>query len=116
MAEKYGISEGQFQLIQKQAERRAEMRQEFLKQRTNPFKHAAEAGYIFDPAHQKFLSMKVTQFERFQPNPRTSLFGVLTIIVPMLTYGYFIWNERNDREQKIRAGEMPYRDRLFKLC
>ncbi|XP_045769895.1 uncharacterized protein LOC123870571 [Maniola jurtina] len=115
MAEKYGISDGDFKLIQKQAERRAEMRREFLKQRTNPWKHAAEAGYVFDPAHQKFISMKVTQFDRFQPNRRTSLFGFFTIIVPMVTYGYFIWHERNGREQKIRAGEVPYRDRLFKL-
>lgn len=46
MAEKYGISESEYQLIQKQAARRAELRQEFLKQRTNPWKNAAEAGYV----------------------------------------------------------------------
>lgn len=46
MAEKYGISENKFKLIQMQAERRAELRKEFLKQRTNPWKNASEAGYV----------------------------------------------------------------------
>lgn len=46
MAEKYGISEGHFKLIQAQAARRADLRREFLKQRTNPWKNASEAGYV----------------------------------------------------------------------
>lgn len=46
MAEKYGLSAEEFQLVQKQAARRAEMRREFYKQRTNPWKNAAEAGYV----------------------------------------------------------------------
>lgn len=46
MANNYGISEQQLNLIKVQTARRAEMRREFLKQRTNPFKHASEAGYV----------------------------------------------------------------------
>lgn len=46
MAEKYGISESEYKLIQAQAARRAEYRNEFLKQRSNPWKQAAEAGYV----------------------------------------------------------------------
>ncbi|CAK1585114.1 unnamed protein product [Parnassius mnemosyne] len=116
MAEKYGISEEQYRLIQQQASRRAELRHEFLKQRTNPWKNSAEAGYVFDPALQKFMSMKATQFDQFKPNKRNSIFGICAIVVPMFVYGYFVWNERNDREQKIRNGELRYRDRLFKLA
>ncbi|CAG4974614.1 unnamed protein product [Parnassius apollo] len=112
MAEKYGISEEQYRLIQQQASRRAELRHEFLKQRTNPWKNAAEAGYVFDPALQKFMSLKATQFDQFKPNKRNSIFGVCAIVVPMFVYGYFVWNERNDREQKIRNGELRYRDRM----
>lgn len=43
MAE-YGISEKELQIIKIQAARRAQMRNEFLKQSTNP--HAGEAGYV----------------------------------------------------------------------
>ncbi|XP_026488657.1 uncharacterized protein LOC113395303 [Vanessa tameamea] len=115
MAEKYGLSESEYQLILKQAARRAEMRKEFLKQRTNPWKNAAEAGYVFDEAHQRFVSMKATQVDFFQPNRRTALFGICSIIIPMFTYGYLIYNERNGREEKVRSGELRYKDRLFKL-
>ncbi|CAH0720233.1 unnamed protein product, partial [Brenthis ino] len=116
MADQYGISESQYKLIQMQAARRAEMRREFLKQRTNPWKNASEAGYVFDEAHQRFISMKVTQFDHFKPNRRTTLFGMCAIVLPMLTYGYLIKNDRDGREAKIRSGELRYKDRLFKLC
>ncbi|OWR51632.1 NADH dehydrogenase [ubiquinone] 1 beta subcomplex subunit 4 [Danaus plexippus] len=116
MAEKYGISENKFKLIQMQAERRAELRKEFLKQRTNPWKNASEAGYVFDSAHQRFISMKVTQLDHFQPNKRTALFGFFTIIVPMFSYGYLIKKHRDNRERQIRSGELRYREREFKLC
>ncbi|XP_014356883.2 NADH dehydrogenase [ubiquinone] 1 beta subcomplex subunit 4 [Papilio machaon] len=115
MAEKYGISEEEYKLIQQQASRRAELRREFLKQRTNPWKHAAEAGYVFDPALQKFLSMKATSFQQFKPNRSNSLFAVCAI-VPMFVFGYFIWNDRTTREQQIRSGELRYKDRMFKLA
>lgn len=46
MANNYGISDAELNIIKQQASRRAEMRKEFLKQRTNPWKHASEAGYV----------------------------------------------------------------------
>ncbi|CAG9132615.1 hypothetical protein JYU34_017327 [Plutella xylostella] len=116
MANNYGISEQQLNLIKVQTARRAEMRREFLKQRTNPFKHASEAGYVFDPAVQKYISMKVTRFDHFKPNRSNSLFGITAIIIPMCAYAYWIVTDRNAKEQKIRNGELRYRDRLFKLA
>ncbi|XP_063622356.1 NADH dehydrogenase [ubiquinone] 1 beta subcomplex subunit 4 [Cydia splendana] len=111
----YGISEKELNLVKQQAARRAELRKQFLMQRTNPFKHASEAGYVFDPAIQKFMSMKVSQYDHFQPNRRTSLFGICAIVIPMFAFGYLVWNDRNTREQQIRSGELVYRDRLFKF-
>lgn len=59
MAEKYGISEAQYKLIQQQASRRVELRREFLKQRTNPWKHAAEAGYVVSIELRNFLKQNI---------------------------------------------------------
>ncbi|PZC86873.1 uncharacterized protein LOC135117074 [Helicoverpa armigera] len=115
MTNPYGVSEAEYNLIKQQAARRAALRNEFIKQKTNPFKHASEAGYVFDPAIQKFLSMKVTQLEHFTANTRTSLFGVCAIVIPMFAYGYILWKHRTDREGQIRRGELRYRDRMFKL-
>ncbi|RVE47567.1 hypothetical protein evm_007765 [Chilo suppressalis] len=116
MANNYGISDAELNVIKQQATRRAAMRKEFIKQKTNPWKHASEAGNVFDPAVQKFMSMKVTQFDHFKPSMRTSLFGICATILPMLGYGYLVWNSRNDREQLIRTGELRYRERQFKLA
>ncbi|KAL4704785.1 hypothetical protein ACJJTC_015032 [Scirpophaga incertulas] len=116
MANNYGLSATDLKIIKQQAERRAEMRKEFLKQRTNPWKHASQAGYVFDTAHQRFVSMKVTQVEYFQPNMKNALFGIFTIVLPMFGYGYLMWKDRSTREQKIRSGELRYRERQFKFA
>ncbi|XP_028172793.1 uncharacterized protein LOC114361803 [Ostrinia furnacalis] len=116
MANNYGISDAELNLIKQQAARRAGLRKEFLKQRTNPWKHASEAGYVFDKGIQQFMSMKVTQYDHFKPNMRTSLFGICVIVLPMLGYGYLCFNERAQREAKIRSGELRYRERTWKLA
>lgn len=46
MTNPYGVSDAEFNIIKQQAARRATLRQEFNKQKTNPFKHANEAGYV----------------------------------------------------------------------
>ena len=55
MTNPYGVSDAQFNLIKQQAERRAGLRQEFLKQKTNPFKHATEAGYVVSVKLRNFI-------------------------------------------------------------
>ncbi|XP_026736524.1 uncharacterized protein LOC113500062 [Trichoplusia ni] len=116
MPNPYGVSDAEFNIIKLQAARRAGLRKEFMKQQTNPFKHATEAGYVFDPALQKFLSMKVTTLEHFQANTRTSMFGLCAIVLPMITYGIILWKHRTNREDQIRRGELRYRERSFKFA
>lgn len=55
MTNPYGVSDAQFNLIKQQAERRAGLRKEFLKQKTNPFKHASEAGYVVSVKLRNFI-------------------------------------------------------------
>lgn len=57
MANNYGISDAELNVIKQQASRRAEMRREFLKQKTNPWKHASEAGYVVS-VHYVILLLK----------------------------------------------------------
>lgn len=59
--------------------------------------------------------MQATQLERFTPTRRNMIFGICSIIIPMVSYGMLIKSDRNKQEQKIRSGEIRYRDRLFKL-
>ncbi|CAG9787956.1 unnamed protein product [Diatraea saccharalis] len=101
-------------IIKAQIERRAKFRQEFLKLRTDPCKHATEAGYVFDPALQRFLSMKSCQAQYFKPSIRTVISGILNI-APFFIYGYVIWYERNQFLRACECGKIKYRDRTHKF-
>ncbi|CAB3254288.1 unnamed protein product [Arctia plantaginis] len=112
----FGVSDLELKIICDQVERRKRYREEFLKARTDPCLHSKEAGYVFDPAIQRFLSLKNTHLEYFTPTFANIRFGVCIIILPMLTYGYAIWTQRTKIEWDRRCGKTKYRDRLFKFA
>ncbi|XP_028172794.1 uncharacterized protein LOC114361804 [Ostrinia furnacalis] len=107
-------SEIECKIIKAQIERRAKYRKEFLKARTDPCKHSQEAGYVFDEAMQRFMTLKCYQTYYFQPCMQAAIKGILCI-APMFIYGYIIWESRNKFETACRCGSLRYRDRLFKL-
>ncbi|CAK1585115.1 unnamed protein product [Parnassius mnemosyne] len=109
------ISETECKIIKAQMERRAKYRKEFLRMRTDPCKHSMEAGYVFDPALQRFMSMKACQFDHFQANPRTVISGITMLVLPMLVYGYCVYKQRSQFERDCRCGKILPRDRIFKL-
>ncbi|CAK1541908.1 unnamed protein product [Leptosia nina] len=111
----YAFSEIECKIIKAQIERRAKYRQEYLKMRTDPCKHSQEAGHVFDPALQRFLSYKACQTEYFVPTPANAVRAIFTVVLPMLSYGYLIYTQRSKKENQIRTGELRYRDRMFKL-
>ncbi|CAD0201947.1 unnamed protein product [Chrysodeixis includens] len=116
MANKYGFSDLECKIILDQIERRAKLRKEFLKQRTDPCKHANEAGYVFDKAIQNWYSMKVTTLDHFPFNFRTIRFAVMSILIPMGSFGYLLWSTRTKKERERRCGRLKYGDRPWKLA
>lgn len=58
MPNPYGVSDAEFNIIKQQAARRAHLRKEFIKQKTNPFKHATEAGYVVSTNYVILLLLK----------------------------------------------------------
>ncbi|XP_013193671.1 uncharacterized protein LOC106137397 [Amyelois transitella] len=110
----YCFSELECKIICAQIERRAKYRKEFLKLRTDPCLHSKESGYVFDPAMQRFMSMKCTQFEHFTATKSNVVNGIL-FLIPFFVYGYAVWSQRSHVEREIRCGRLKYRDRLFKL-
>ncbi|CAH2267868.1 jg12944 [Pararge aegeria aegeria] len=114
--DKCGFSDTECKIILAQIERRAKYRKEFLKLRTDPCMHSREAGYVFDPALQRWLSMKTCQYDYFKATPKTALFGFMTIVGPMLVYGYAVWRQRTKFLDDCRSGRIRYRDRIHKLA
>ncbi|XP_037029735.1 uncharacterized protein LOC119069717 [Bradysia coprophila] len=100
-------------LLLEKAKRRAALRSEFLKQTSNPFRHG-EGGHLFDSALLRHQSMRISAVDYFRPTTK-SLRSLLLVVVPMLTYGYWIKSDRDRREQEYRTGQISYKDRRFKF-
>ncbi|KAI8421423.1 hypothetical protein MSG28_007240 [Choristoneura fumiferana] len=112
----YGFSDIECKIITEQIKRRKAMREEFLKQRTNPYKHASEAGYVFDGGIQRFMSLKCCQFDNFQATSRSAMMGLFMVVIPMFLYGTLVYNERAQFERDCRCGKIKYRDRINKFA
>ncbi|KAK8741091.1 hypothetical protein OTU49_002492 [Cherax quadricarinatus] len=104
------------QAIKERAAIRAALKREFQKQVNNPYRHASgEGGYLFDPAMQRFMAMKATQYDHFKPTPRTSLLGFTMIVVPFVGYAWLLKKDKEKFEHKCRTGQLSYADREFKF-
>ncbi|XP_068230836.1 NADH dehydrogenase [ubiquinone] 1 beta subcomplex subunit 4 [Palaemon carinicauda] len=103
--------------ITERAARRAAIKKEFIKQVTNPHRHASgEGGALFDPAIQRYISMKVTLFDHFKPTMKTSLLGFGAVLFPIVGYGLLLKYQHDDFENKCRTGQIAYADRKNKFA
>ncbi|XP_017777382.1 PREDICTED: uncharacterized protein LOC108563268 [Nicrophorus vespilloides] len=116
MAEQFDVSALQKQVLLEKAKRRTVLREEFLKQTSNPFRHASgEGGAVFDPAIQRHNAMRINTFEHFRPTFKNVRFGMMLIVVPFVVCGYIVQKDRTEKEAKRRAGLVAYADRDFKF-
>ncbi|VVC26913.1 NADH:ubiquinone oxidoreductase, subunit NDUFB4 [Cinara cedri] len=104
-------------LIKKKNEIRKAIAQEYIKHTSNPFRNIKkDGGTLFDEGVQRYMSLKATRYEFFKPNPKTSILGVLLLVIPYCTLTYCIKKERDRREDLIRTGQVAYKDRGFKFA
>ncbi|KAK8374830.1 hypothetical protein O3P69_009113 [Scylla paramamosain] len=102
--------------IRERAAIKAAIKREYQKQVLNPYRHGSgEGGALFDPALQRFMSMRATQYDFFRPTPKASLLGTLMIVAPILGYGLLLKRDKDQFEKKIRTGQVAYADREFKF-
>merc|ERR1712071_27152 len=95
---------------------RQALKQVYLKQITHPNRHGAgEGGYVFDPAFQRFASMKVSNLEHFKVTKGTSLFGFFGVVVPFVGLSMYIKYAKGKQEKALRTGQVAYRDRHSKF-
>ncbi|XP_023720609.1 NADH dehydrogenase [ubiquinone] 1 beta subcomplex subunit 4 [Cryptotermes secundus] len=117
MADKqYDVSEATKRSVEAYAKRRAILREEYIKQITNPHRHGTgEGGTLFDSGIQRFMSMRATEYEHFKPTPKTSMYGLGIIVIPIVAYAYLLKTTRDAQEHKYRTGQVAYKDRRFKF-
>nr|CAH7727996.1 unnamed protein product [Callosobruchus chinensis] len=115
-SQQYDVDPNFRQVVEEKAKRRAVLREEFLKQRFNPFQHATgEGGTVFDPAIMRYQAMRVSGWDYFKPSGKNAIYGMAFMVLPMFIYGYFVKTDRAEQEAKYRRGEVAYKDRRFKF-
>lgn len=59
--------------------------------------------------------MRVSNYEHFKPTVKSARIGGLLVVAPIVLYAWWLKSERAGREEKVRRGEVAYRDRKFKF-
>ncbi|XP_067934363.1 uncharacterized protein [Watersipora subatra] len=100
------------------AQERAAMRQlrkaEFQKKLTDPGRGAIDAPALFDPAMQRFMSMKVSHFDSHKVTRKGTWAFLWGAVIPIVTIYKYLNYEQERRERVFRSGSIPYAERLWK--
>ncbi|KAK7493074.1 hypothetical protein BaRGS_00015595 [Batillaria attramentaria] len=109
----YDMSKHELRAIKERAKMRDQMKADWQKKVTDPFRGTHDGGHIFDPAVQRFMAMRATNFDHFKVTPKTTYYGLLFVVIPVGLMTYLTLKEKDEREAKFRAGEVPYKDRTW---
>ncbi|CAG5134139.1 unnamed protein product [Candidula unifasciata] len=110
----YDVSAEELRAVRERAKMRQELKAKWTKQFTNPWK-GAHGGYLFDPAVQKFISLKATQYEYFKGTHKSMLIAFALFFVPAIYLTYDTTKIKKELEGRLRNGEVKYKDRREKF-
>ncbi|KAH8306010.1 hypothetical protein KR018_010741 [Drosophila ironensis] len=104
------------EFVKRKHEHTLKLRNEYLKQSSNPYRHATgEGGTVFDAGLSRFQAMRVSHYEHFKPTGKSFRTGLFAVVLPITLYAWALKSERDCREQKYRTGQVAYKDRQFKF-
>ncbi|XP_075227591.1 NADH dehydrogenase (ubiquinone) B15 subunit [Lycorma delicatula] len=98
---------------QKQKLRNA-LRQEYWKKITKP-PTDVYGETIFDPGHQRYVSMNATRSKNFRPTAWNGFLFFAMFVVPFSATVYMFKKDRETREALLRSGQVAYKDRNYKF-
>ncbi|EDV37574.1 uncharacterized protein Dana_GF11341 [Drosophila ananassae] len=110
------LSKEETEFLKRKHEHTLKLRNEYLKQSSNPFRHATgEGGTVFDAGLSRFQAMRVSNYEHFKPTGKSFRTGLFAVVLPIALYAWALKAERDSREEKYRTGQVSYKDRQFKF-
>ncbi|ELT95889.1 hypothetical protein CAPTEDRAFT_157564 [Capitella teleta] len=109
----YNISPEEKALIESRAATRAALKAEFQMKVTNP--HQSGPGFVFDPALQRYLSMRSRHYSHFKKTPKNFGLFIGCVIAPIIALTFGTQWDRDRFDRKCRQGEVAYADRDWKF-
>jgi len=111
----YDVTPQERRNVEDRARLRQNLRSEWLKLYENPHRMATgEMGYAFDPALQRWISMKAWQYHYFKPNTKTLIYPI-GFIAAVVGYAWLLKWDRDGKEHLYRTGQISHRDRRNKF-
>ncbi|KAL7289606.1 hypothetical protein TKK_0016462 [Trichogramma kaykai] len=108
----YDVTAKQREVIEWKAQRRIELREQYLRERHNP---NAPAGHLFDPAIQRHYTLKQSLEHLFKPNVKNFCAFVGFTFLPLGLLCWRVKKYRDAKEHKYRTGQVSYKDRDWKF-
>eukprot|EP00914_Ancora_sagittata_P001074 GHVO01002832.1.p1 GENE.GHVO01002832.1~~GHVO01002832.1.p1 ORF type:complete len:127 (+),score=18.19 GHVO01002832.1:23-403(+) len=109
----YNLSAEEKALIESRAASRAALKAEFQMKVTNP--NQSGPGFVFDPAVQRYMSMRSRHYTHFKRTPKNFAFFFGCVIAPIIVLTVGTQWDRDCFEDKCRKGEIPYTERKWKF-
>jgi len=113
MDAQYDVAAEEVRKVAARRELRARMKDYYQKERGHPYKQGG-GGYLFDPAVQRFMSARATKYDFFKPTGRGFFNYFASVWLPIFGFAYYLRWYRGRKEQKLRSGQVAYKDRDFK--
>ncbi|BFZ10165.1 hypothetical protein BsWGS_13204 [Bradybaena similaris] len=111
----YDASITELRAVRERAKMREELKAKWTKHYTNPWKGEHDGGHLFDPAVQRFMSLKATQYEYFRGTHKSMFTAFLIFVLPVGFLTYNTVTRKRALEKRLRNGEVKYRDRREKF-
>ncbi|KAK0084110.1 hypothetical protein PV325_007600 [Microctonus aethiopoides] len=112
----YDIDPVQREILEHRAARRQMLREEYLKQHLNPYRAMAnQGGALDDIAINRYTAMRATFKEFARPTVKNSLWTLCFFVTPFVIAVVSAKYIRDKQENKIRTGQVSYRDRDYKF-
>ncbi|XP_034945345.1 NADH dehydrogenase [ubiquinone] 1 beta subcomplex subunit 4 [Chelonus insularis] len=112
----YDISPLQREILEHRHARRTVLRQKYLEQTMNPYRHAlGTGGHVEDEAVNRFVAARATYTHFWKPKWNNFGFFMGSYILPVMFLYYVIKKDRDEREHEIRTGQVAYAARRNKI-
>ena len=108
----HDLSEQDIKNIEDRRKLRVALKKEWRRRYADPNKF--ENGNIFDPALQRWMSMRVTLYDHFKPSPKNFAIAMSVSLIPISIAAMILLKERGVYQHKLRTGQVSYADRNWK--
>uniref|UniRef100_A0A0B6ZHJ0 NADH dehydrogenase [ubiquinone] 1 beta subcomplex subunit 4 n=1 Tax=Arion vulgaris TaxID=1028688 RepID=A0A0B6ZHJ0_9EUPU len=110
----YDISPEEMRAVNERSKMKESIRAEWTKKFTDPWKGSHPGSSLFDPAVQRYMSLKATESDYCKRTLRSAAISMVIFVLPVtFLTTYLIYKKRED-ERRYRSGEIMYKDRKSK--